>query len=420
MAKMGLGMFLYDLLALFQTPEMHERLSAAGTAKRVPILRHDDLVGSYVYSDAYMDDDRLDIETLRAAHQAGACIVNYTAAISSTLENGKVVAVEAVDLKSNKKISISCDQVVCMVGPWTDLVGEKLVSDWKTLLRPTKGVHLTLPRNRLHLPSAIVMAAQESNRIVFAIPRHEMIIIGTTDTDFTGDPSVATADFDDVNYLLSITNSYFPGANLGPQDIISSYVGVRPLVRDDAGDEGKTSREHVIKSDARGFHFVAGGKYTTYRLMSEQIVDRVLKFMPVEKRLQFAACTTHSPLNEFVSHDQLILAATLAGSDTEKLLVERFGMEAFEILKKFDSSLSYWQIEAMQAIHQTMCMNLLDFYTRRTPLMLSQRDHGISLMDEVAQIFKRELILTNAEVEAQKIELLNYIKKELNWIASFK
>lgn len=419
MFKMGMGMFLYDLLALFQTPEMHERLNSINTIDRMPVLKREDLIGSYIYSDAYMDDDRLVIETLRSANEAGACCVNYVKALKSEIIDGKVKKIEAHDVHSDRSFTISCDQVVCTVGPWTDLVGEKLVNDWKKILRPTKGVHLTLPRHRMNLSSAVVMGAQESNRIVFAIPRHDMIIIGTTDTDFKDEPQNAIADFEDVEYLLDITNSYFPFAKLTAQDIVSSYVGVRPLVKDDSGNEGKTSREHLILNDERGFLFVAGGKYTTYRLMSEQVVDEILNNLPIEKRLRYSKCETTQPLNIYTGVDQLILAKTQVQNQTDLQLVERYGLEAFEIIKSYGENLSYWQLETMQAIQQTMCMNLLDFYTRRVPLMLAKSDHGISIINEVASVFKKELILTNAEIEAQKNQVINYIEQEYAWRKKF-
>jgi glycerol-3-phosphate dehydrogenase len=418
--KMGLGMMLYDMLALFQTPELHERLGKTGTMHRMPIVRNSDLVGSVVYSDAYMDDDRLVHETLRSANEAGACIVNYTTAIKSEFVDGKIYSIAAEDLTAREKFSIRCRQVVCTVGPWTDLVGEKLVSDWKKILRPTKGIHLTLSKNRLPLSSAVVMAAQTGNRIVFAIPRHEMTIIGTTDTDFIGDPTDATADFSDVEYLLRITNEYFPDAKLTESDIISSYVGVRPLVKDDSGDEGKISREHTILTDPRGFIFVAGGKYTTYRLMAEQIVDKVLKTLPIEQRLSYKPCETTAALNRYVTADKLREAQTTAVTNKEAWLADRYGMEAFEIIKKYGNNISYWQLEVYQAIHTTMCLNVLDFCTRRVPLMLAQRDHGLLLIDDIAAVFKKELILTNAEVEKQKEDYRKFVANELAWRAKFR
>lgn len=417
--KMGLGLFLYDLLSLFQAPESYEKLNKEQTIERIPIVRGTDLVGSCVYSDAYMDDDRLVHETLRSANEAGACMVNYVKVEKSIITEGKVCALQVIDTLTGERFDISTDHVACTVGPWTDLVGEKLVDDWHKILRPTKGIHLTLSKNRLHLPNAVVMAAQKSSRIVFAIPRQEMIIIGTTDTDFSGDPSNVKADFDDVEYLLKITNEYFPDAHITYDDILSSYVGVRPLVKDESGNEGKTSREHLILSDARGFTFVAGGKYTTYRLMSEQIVDRVLLSWKIERRLSFKRCSTVQALNSFVTADRISYAKAAAATETEKQLSERFGAESFEILKKYGSEKTYWQLEAFQAIHTTMCLTLVDFFTRRVPLMLSHQDHGLELLPEISEVFSTELNWTPAELANQQQAFRNYIEKELSWRKSF-
>lgn len=415
MFKMGLGMMLYDLLALFQTPELHERLSRKKTLDRMPIVRGDDLVGSFIYSDGYMDDDRLVHETLRAANEFDTCAVNYVRAQKSVIKSGKVTHVEAEDILTKEKLTISCDHVVSTVGPWTDLVGPKLVDDWKSLLRPTKGIHLTLHKDRLPLTSAVVMAAQKSSRIVFAIPRHEMIIIGTTDTDFTGSPDLAKVTLADVTYLLKIANEYFPGAKLTEQDIISTYVGVRPLVKDDSANESKTSREHVILPDSRGFTFVAGGKYTTYRLISEQIMTQVMKSWTIEKKLSIKNCQTNSPLNDYTSVENYHQALSKVENETEQKLAERYGLEAYEMLEKFGEAQSYWQIEAYQAIYTTMCLNLVDFYSRRVPLMLAERDHGLSSLEEIAEVFQSELNWTEQETIAQKNNLLDYIDNELSW-----
>ncbi|AGH96512.1 glycerol-3-phosphate dehydrogenase/oxidase [Pseudobdellovibrio exovorus] len=417
--KMGLGMWLYDILALFRTPQMHEKLKRQETLSRMPIVRGSDLIGSCVYSDAYMDDDRLVHETLRSAHEAGAVIANYTRVTASEIFEQKVRSLQVSDVLNAESFGIDCDHVVCTVGPWTDLVGPQIVDNWKSILRPTKGIHLTLPKTRLNLSSAVVMGAQESTRIVFAIPRHEMIIIGTTDTDFRGNPADVKADADDVRYLLKITNEYFPEAKITEADIISSYVGVRPLVQDGSGSEGKTSREHTILDDERGFTFVAGGKYTTYRLMAEQIVDRVIRFFPRDRRQSWTSCRTVSALNRYTTESAFSEAKIKAQTQNEKFLAERYGQEAFSIIQKFGAEKSYWQLEAYQAIHNTMCLNLVDFYTRRVPLMLSHADHGLAFLDEVSQIFQSELNLSESQLKEQQQALHRYIESELAWRQKF-
>ena len=420
MFKMGLGMILYDALALFRSPQVHERLNAQKTIERMAIVKKDGLVGSFVYSDAYMDDARLVFETLRSANEDNAVCVNYIKAKKSIFQSSekqdKVSGLEVEDSFTGEKFIIRAKHVISTVGPWTDLVGEKMISDWKNILRPTKGIHLTLKKDRLPLTSAVVMAAEKSSRIVFAIPRHEMIIIGTTDTDFNGDPENAAVTQDDVTYLLKITNEYFPGAQLFEKDIISTYVGVRPLVKDDSSTEGKTSREHTILNDPRGFTFVAGGKYTTYRLMSEQIVDQVIDLEFKDKKMGLTNCKTTEPLHPLVTLDsyQKVQKEITAGSKTA-WLVERYGNEAFEIINKYGSEKSIWQLEAYQAIHTTMCFRLVDFYSLRVPLILAYEDHGLSVIDEISEVFRSELKWTADETEKQKQEVKAHIAKERAW-----
>lgn len=419
MFKMGLGMWLYDALALFQTPEMHERLDKKQTLLKMPILDNKYLTGSFVYSDAYMDDDRLVIETLRAAYQAGATVVNYAEVLKSNIVENKVNTVVVKDKFDHKEFTINCKQVISTVGPWTDLVGPKLVSDWKKVLRPSKGVHLTLSKSRLPLTSAVVMAVEKSSRIVFAIPRHEMVIIGTTETDFQQDPSTVNVTAEDVKYLLDVTNQYFPKANIQAKDIVASYAGVRPLVHDGAESEGKTSREHMILEDSRGFIFVAGGKYTTYRLMSEQIVDKIIEKKPIEDRLFYLPCETSKSLNPYIESDNYHQAIIKAETITEKELVMKYGAEAFHMIDLYGSQLSALEIEAYHAIDKSMCLHLVDFFTRRTHEMLADSRHGLEFLERIADIFQEKLGWTEEQREQEIETYRSYVKKELAWRSSF-
>lgn len=425
MFKMGMGMFLYDALALFQVPEMHERLTAQESLERMPAMRSQNLLGSYVYSDAYMDDDRLVHETLRAANENGAVCANYVKAIGAQFaQNGKIREINCEDQVSKEKFSIRARHVISSVGPWTDELGQKLLHDWKKILRPTKGIHLTLPKNRLPLHSAVVMAAEKSDRIVFGIPRHDMIIIGTTDTDFKESPENVKATAEDVRYLLEITDRYFPGAQLTVADIIASYAGVRPLVYDGSKTEGKTSREHVIIDDPRGLTFVAGGKYTTYRLMCQQTVDHALKSFTQEDRVRFAKSDTTRPLNEYTGTDAYLEARNSAylwadgtGCSEEEthLLAERYGMEGEEILRRYPSSYTYWQLEAAQAIDMTMCLHLSDFYSRRVPLFLADRNHGLKIQDQIVEVFQDKMGWDDRRAQEEIHMLGEYMARELEW-----
>lgn len=424
MFKMGMGMWLYDALSLFQAPELHERLNAKESLSRMPAIRSKNLLGSYIYSDAYMDDDRLVHETMRSANENGALCVNYVKATGAQFSSGKVSAVLCEDQITKEKFAIKAKHVISSVGPWTDELGQTLLKEWKKILRPTKGIHLTLPKHRLPLTSAVVMAAEKSDRIVFGIPRHEMIIIGTTDTDFKESPENVIATPEDVKYLLSVTEQYFPGAEIKAHDVIASYAGVRPLVYDGSSSEGKTSREHTILKDPHGITFVAGGKYTTYRLMCHQTVDAALESFSLEERAKFTPSDTTKPLNPFTSVEAFQQAQNLVdvwaqetGRPLEDIshLAERYGMEAEEILDKHSVDYTYWQLEAAQAIDMTMCLNMRDFYARRVPLFLSVRDHGVKFMEEIGEVFQEKLGWNDSRLKEEKHILTEYMAHEVEW-----
>ena len=437
MFKMGLGMWLYDALSMFEAPELNERLDADESLGRLPLLQRRDLMGSYVYSDAYMDDDRLTIETMRSAVELGALCLNHVKAEDAErAADGNVRAVNCTDQLTGEKFKIRGRHFVGCLGPWTDIVAPTMVGPWRKILRPTKGVHLTFDRKRLPLHQAVVMA--EDKRIVFGIPRHEMIIIGTTDTDFSGDPNDVGVTPADVKYIMGVAEQYFPGAKLTPDDIIASYAGVRPLVDDGSSTEGKTSREHLIVRDPHNMTFIAGGKYTTYRLMAEQVVKVALEKFPIEDRVRFGRNDTKVPLNRLATAtkiDNAMRDSEMIASDfgfdraSVEFLIGRHGEEALKMLRagvQLLGSLAgktpeerLWAVEVHHAIQQTMCVNLTDFYIRRSPLFLARRDHGQPLIPFLGEVFAHELGWSDSKRQEEVAVLHAFIQRELGWKQSF-
>lgn len=434
MVKMGLGMWLYDILSTFEAPELHEHHSLDQTLKRVPVLNSRELRGSYVYSDAYMDDDRIVIETLRSAANWGAVTANYVSAKAAEFEDGKVKSVTCRDEISQNEFRLSGRHFVSTVGPWTDQLGHKIFSDWRKIMRPSKGIHLTFRRERLPIRDAVVMVTDDQKRIVFAIPRHEMVIVGTTDTDYSGDPREVHSTREDVEYLLKVADHYFPGAGLQKSDIISSYAGVRPLVDDGAATESKTSREHLIFTDPRNVTFVTGGKYTTYRQIAEDALHAILDVFSLEERIRWGKSRTLEPLNPMVTKDSLFKSQHQTEAwardfkidvDTVHFLVERHGAETKVILGKFASRVQSlpptdwrWYLEAYHAIHETMCLTLRDFYLRRVPLFLSRQDHGFPLLEDLSKIFQSELQWSDDD-RAQQVEIVkSHLRFEMGWLNS--
>lgn len=427
MRLMGLGMWLYDVLSLWEAPELHAKLDVQEVKSNFPFLSEKDLLGAYAYSDAYMDDDRLVFETMRSAAGFGAVAGNYIQAVGVEWNQAQVSAVVVEEAFSRQKFSIRARHVVSTVGPWTDIVGLDLLKSWKKILRPAKGVHLTFHRDRLPLQEAIVMAAEE--RIVFGIPRYDMVIVGTTDTDFTADPSQVRAERDDVDYLLGVTNRYFPGASITEKDIVAVYAGVRPLVDDQSQTESKTSREHLIYVDPRNVTFVAGGKYTTYRRMAEQTVDTVLKSWDLVDRARLSKNQTLQPLNPQVTVGLLEAAKNASPRWSKKfrvsakiveLLAERHGMEARDILARYlpeirdhsrnDDELFYG-LEALHAIDATMCVSLTDFVFRRTHLFLAETDHGESVWNFLSKVMATRLGWS----EEKRLDQINALQKQIHF-----
>ncbi|MCB0368657.1 MAG: glycerol-3-phosphate dehydrogenase/oxidase [Bdellovibrionales bacterium] len=414
MFKMGLGMWLYDILSLFQTPELHERLTATQTLSLQEQVKSKDLLGSFVYYDAYMDDDRLVHETLRSANENKAIIANYVSAKEYSYEES-IHKIKAIDTLTGQSFEIKSHQMISCVGPWTDFFAKITDDKWENLLRPTKGIHLILKRQRFNLHQAVVMGAETGNRIIFGIPRGEFVIIGTTDTDYPMNPSTVHTELADVEYLLKIVNSYFPNEKIEKADIVASYSGVRPLVHDKAQSTGKTSREHTIKSGKNGIIYVAGGKYTTYRKIAEEAVDRLLEDLSIEQRVLFSKSNTHSPLNPLVTSESYRNYLSVQVSKEDFKLAELLGPEA-EVLKH--EYPDYTNLQKIVAFHidNTMCISIADFYLRRSHLMLTLKDHGLSQFDEIAMVFRDKLDANEEFIQSEKEKIQKHINSEMGWM----
>lgn len=424
LVKMEMGMMLYDLLSLFDAPKVHEAHRSKWTLQKEPQLNREGLKGSVIYSDAYMEDDRLVIETLRSAQTLGAQSVNY-ARVMSIEEDEHGCSATLLDTLKGQQIQVRARQVVGCVGPWTDIFGRDILKNWKKSLRPTKGIHLIFPREKLPVSQAIVMAVEK--RIIFVIPRDEIVIVGTTDTDFDKDPGDVLASTEDVDYLLAATNKYFPELHLEKKDIISCYSGIRPLVDDGAQTEGKTSREHHIFKHSPHVTLVAGGKYTTYRSMAEEIVDGVLKNFPFEERMKWGPSKTISPLNPAATQEKMHRATLQAPQvakdhnlplDLVRSIMGRHGEEAYSILNYMrlmpngEAPERRWRAEAKFSIENEMCLNLTDFYWRRSPLFLFHQDNGMKHLRALALTFAATLGWSDGETQEQMESVVSQAAKE--------
>ncbi|HEX2188213.1 MAG TPA: glycerol-3-phosphate dehydrogenase/oxidase, partial [Longimicrobiaceae bacterium] len=282
--KLQAGMWLYDLLSLFRGVRRHRMLRRHALLAVEPALLREGLVGGAEYYDASVDDARLTVAVARAAHDAGAAVVPH-AAVTGFLPggDGAVRGARVRDALGGETFEVRADVVVNATGPWSDRLRRLADPEALPRLRPTKGVHVVLPGERVGNAGALIFPSPVDGRIMFVLPWGAFTYVGTTDTDFEGDPYDAGATAEDVAYLLESANALFPAARLAPEDVLSTWTGVRPLLAPQRGEDGvaesATSREHEIWRDAGGLVTVAGGKLTTYRVMAAETVDFALEVL---------------------------------------------------------------------------------------------------------------------------------------------
>ena len=286
--KLSIGVKVYDVLASGRNLGKSRTLGRDDVLGVLPQLNPENLTGAVRYFDGFTNDARLVLDTLRSAHARGAALLNYSAA-ELPRRDADGWRVKVLDRLANAAVELRTKTIVNAAGAWADRFPPSEVK-----LRLTKGVHLVIDRARLNIPDAVVMA--EGSRILFAIPWGERVILGTTDTDYAGATDAPTCEPEDVRYILDVTNYTFPAARITTADVISTWAGLRPLIGGGSNARGKPSdisRAHQIRMTQPGWIDVAGGKLTTYRLMAEQTVDRVVDFT---KSSATRSATAETPL----------------------------------------------------------------------------------------------------------------------------
>ena len=269
--KLRIGVKLYDLLCNRQNFDRSEPLSSGRIKSLLPGINPDRLDGGVRYFDGATNDARLVIDTLRSASRYHATLLNYVRMEDARRDN-KGWLCRSCDTHNTNHFIIKSRCVVNAAGPWADKLPRSQVK-----IRGTKGVHVVVRRSRFSIPEAVMMT--EEKRVVWAIPWGEMVYIGTTDTDFSGSLETVRTHPEDISYILGVVKSYFPELNITETDLISTWAGVRPLIAAAGGHPSVISRSHRIIISPDGWLDAAGGKLTTYRLMAEEAVNKLVRFL---------------------------------------------------------------------------------------------------------------------------------------------
>ncbi len=416
-----LGMIAYDLLSIRKSLPRHRMLSRDELLEKEPGLNPKGLRAGAQYYDAQVTfAERLVLENIIAAEEAGAVVRNYCAVDMIGQHDGKSMNVAYVDEQSGEKNRVKGRLVINASGPWVDRVLQTTGTKTRRLMGGTKGSHIIVGNFDGAPSDAFYVEAAADGRPFFIIPWNGQFLIGTTDIRYGRDPDNARASNKEIHYLLGETNRVFPEAGLTTDDIHFAYAGVRPLPRRRKGPESAITRRHIIKRHRqalRGLISIIGGKLTTFRNLAEQTVDRVGKRLSVALR----PCSTAStPLPGGIgieeARKQLDAFAELSDVGRRRILNIYGGRTALilnlsasdpTLLELIDSEKSVLAAEVVFAIRHEFAKHLTDLMHRRLMLGLSE-DQGESLIDTVAGIAATELGWDEQELENQLRVLQRY------------
>jgi glycerol-3-phosphate dehydrogenase len=420
----GAGLALYDALRGFQRSlPWHKHLSQRQINEIAPSLRHDLVTGAIKYFDAQVDDARHTMAVARTAARHGALIATHVSAESLIREGKRVVGVNALDLASGKKIAIKAGATVMCAGVWSDQLHERFELTPGYNVTMSKGAHIVVPGSAIKSDAGIIIKTPVS--VLFLIPWGDKWIVGTTDTPFEGDRAEPFATQEDVQYILDQANRVLK-PKLRAKDIIGVYAGLRPLVANKkSATTTKLSREHTVDRPAPGFVSIAGGKYTTYRVMAEDVIDRAVLEL---RRVTKDSVTEKLPLvgadGYFALEQQKERIALENGLTVETVthLLNRHGSLISEILmiikeqpklaKRLDSDLPYIQAEIIYAVSHEGAQSVDDVISRRTRLSFEATNHAVHLAEEVATIMAPVLGWSAKDRKASIAQYLEMVARE--------
>jgi glycerol-3-phosphate dehydrogenase len=380
--KWRLGLTLYDLLAGTGNLARSRTISVAQLRREFPSLHTSGLIGAASYFDAQMEDVRLCIDVLRTAAKQGAIVANYVEAVAFVRTNGHVGGVRAVDHLTGTETGITARVVLNATGPWGDAVRRLAGDDVEPLMQPTKGVHVVAPGRGLS--DAFLLLHPRDGRVFFVIPWLGKTLLGTTDTECDDSPDRVAVTDADIAYLLEGHNHFF-NPPLHANELLGSFVGLRPLLRSRPNEPSARSREFQLVTSPSGLLTVAGGKYTTFRHMAEVITDAVVQRLGLRRR-----CRTRdfhldgAPETPWTAFETLALRRLQGTYSLDEMvsrhLLQRYGRRAEEIaiLTKRDPVLGQRVLpdepdllaEFLYQREHEMAVSPADFLLRRTRLGL--------------------------------------------------
>jgi glycerol-3-phosphate dehydrogenase len=383
----GIGLKLYQLMSGRYGCGPSEYLSSEETARRLPNVKIEGLIGGVVYFDGQFDDTRLLIQLAATAAEHGATLVNYARVIALRKGgDGMVNGVEWEDTETGAKSIASARVVVNATGPFTDSVRKLAEPGAEAMISPSQGAHLVLDRSFLPGDTAIMVPHTSDGRVMFAIPWHGHTLVGTTDTPMDHIPVEPVALDQEIDFMLSTGALYLAKAPTRA-DILSVFAGIRPLAKSgDGKNTSKLSRDHVIHIDRSGLMSIAGGKWTTYRNMAEDCVDQAATL----GNLPDVACITKT-LHVHGYHGDAAMFGSLSLYGTDAVGIRALIAESSKLGEQLDGDLRYVAAEVVWAAREEMARSIEDVLARRTRALFLNAKAAVRMAPRVAELMAREL-----------------------------
>ena len=425
----GAGLALYDALRGFKRAlPGHKHLSQKTIAEIAPSLRTDVVTGAIRYFDAQVDDARHTMMIARTAKRHGAAIITRAKVESLTKKGKRVTGAVVKDLNSKKKITVKASSVVMCAGVWSDQLHKEFGIEPGYEVAMSKGVHITLPGSAIKAEEGIIIKTAVS--VLFIIPWKDQWMIGTTDTEYLGDPNEPLADRADVQYIIDQANRVLQ-PRITVDQVIGVFAGLRPLVANKKeSDTTKLSREHTVDRPVPGFVSLAGGKYTTYRVMAKDAVDMATNDIT---KLTSESVTAKLPIVgadgywALVQQIDALSARYNMKQETITHLLNRFGSEISDLLDLIESDrklaapisrdLPYLKAELVYACTAEGAQSVADVMERRTRIWFEAKDFGLSLASAVADVIAPYLGWKAAQKKASISEYQNLVSRAEDSIA---
>ena len=396
----GLGIGVYDVLGAGKgVPSHHKHLSKKKTLESFPDGKKDHIQGAIKFYEGQLDDARHTMMIARTAAAFGAHVATSARVVGLLREGERVVGATVRDLESGKEIQVRAKRTINATGVWTDEIQKMIGGKGQFRVQASKGVHIVIPRDRIKSKTGLITETEKS--LLFIIPcpwSDDFWVIGTTDTPWDLDLAHPAASRSDIDYILEHANALLEKP-LTRDDVVGVYAGLRPLLAGESDQTSKLSREHAVVSPVPGLVIVAGGKYTTYRVMAEDAVNEAVKGLPgkVEK-----SCTDKVPLigadgYRPLWNNRAHLAAS-TGLDVAKIehLLGRYGSAIHELLalveaepelgQPLSTAPRYLKVEAKYAVSHEGALHLDDILARRTRISIDTWDRGDAAAQEVADL----------------------------------